>query len=202
MFDEDVNYIQGIPIKSRKTAELIRACDEGYTELKRCGFEPVLHRIDNETSRALEAAIKEKQLGYETVPPGNHRRNPAERAIQTYKSHFISVLNGVDDGFPEGAWDYLIPQTNMTLNMLRPCSVNDAHSAYAYINGQYDFNAHPLAPLGCRAVVHQRAIGKGGKRGGWENRGKLGYYIGPVMHSDAVTNQRPINNRIRVSINL
>ena len=183
MFDEDVNYIQGIPIKSRKTAELIRAFEEGYSDLKRCGFEPVLHRIDNETSKELETAIREKKLEYETVPPGNHRRNPAERAIQTFKSHFISILNGIDENYPEGAWDYLIPQTNMTLNMLRPCTINDAHSAYAFINGPYDFNAHPLAPLGCRAVVHQRASGRGGKRGGWGNRGKIGYYVGPVMHS-------------------
>ena len=183
LFDVDVNFIYGVPIKSRKTGELIRAFKLAYDELVKCGFKPVLHRLDNETSVDLFAAIREKELTYETVPPGNHRRNPAERAIQTFKSHFISILNGVDPDFPEGAWDYLVPQANMTLNMLRPCTVNEAHSAYSYIYGPYDFNAHPLAPLGCRAVVHQRASGRGGKRGAWENRGKHGYYIGPVMDS-------------------
>jgi hypothetical protein len=183
LFDEDVNLIYTVPIESRKTSELIRAYEICYTELVRSGFEPVLHRIDNETSIELEAAIRAKGLVYETVPPGNHRSNPAEQAIQTFKSHFISVLNGVDKDYPKRAWDYLIPQTNMTMNMLRQCTINPAHSAYSYIYGPYDFNAHPLAPLGCRAIVHQRAVGKGGKRGTWENRGKVGYYIGPKMSS-------------------
>ena len=183
MYDVDTEYIRGIPIKSRKTDELIRAFQEGYAELTKCGFEPVLHRIDNETSKALIKAIESQGLTYEVVPPGNHRRNPAERAIQTYKSHFISILNGVDDDYPEGAWDYLIAQTNLTLNILRTCRVNPAHSAHSYLYGPYDFNAHPLAPLGCKAVIHERATGKGGKRSTWGNRGKTGYYIGPALNS-------------------
>ena len=183
MFDEDINYIHAVPIKSRKGTELTRAFKESYDELAECGFRPILHRLDNETSRELMAAIKAKQLVYETVPPANHRRNPAERAIQTFKSHFISTLNGVDKDFPAGAWDLLIPQTNLTLNLLRPCTVNDAHSAYSYVYGPYDFNAHPLAPLGCRAIVHQRAIGSGGSRCSFDDRGKVGYYIGPVKDS-------------------
>ena len=183
LYDVDTEYIRGIPIKSRKTGELIRAFQEGYAELTKCGFEPVLHRIDNETSAALIDAIEAKGLTYEVVPPGNHRRNPAERAIQTFKSHFIAILNGVDENYPEGAWDHLITQTNLTLNILRPCRINPAHSAHSYIYGPYNFDAHPLAPLGCKAIIHERAIGKGGKRSTWGNRGKLGYYIGPELNS-------------------
>ena len=29
----------------------------------------------------------------------------AERAIQTFKNHFISILNDTDKGFPAGLWD-------------------------------------------------------------------------------------------------
>ena len=183
MCDSDTNYIQAIPIKSRSAGELTRAFEEGYNELVKCGFEPLLEKIDNETSKQLLEAIESKGLEYQTVPPGNHRQNPAERAVQTFKSHFIAILNGVDDRFPPEQWDYLIPQANITLNLLRPCTVNDAHSAYAYIHGIYDFNAHPLAPLGCRAIVHQRSIRNGGKRATWDNRGKHGYYIGPDLNS-------------------
>ena len=181
--DTDVDFIYAVPIKSKKKTELIRAFKEGYDELVKCGFQPVIHRTDHETSNDLVAAIEEKGLDYEIMPPSNHRRNPAERAIQTFKAHFISVINGLDKEFPEGAWDLLLPQTNMTLNMLRPCGVNEAHSAYSYIYGAYDFNAHPLAPLGCRAIVHERSIANGGRRGSWGNRGKAGYYIGPAMNS-------------------
>jgi hypothetical protein len=165
--DVDVGLIHSVPITSRKTSELIRAFQEAHGVLTACGFNPILHRTDHETSVALIKAIEAKGLDYELVPPGNHRRNPAERAIQTFKSHFISILNGLDDNYPADAWDYLIPQTNLTLNMLRECNVNPTHSAYFYIHGPYDFNAHPLAPLGCQAIVHEKVIRKGGKRGSW-----------------------------------
>ena len=181
--DTDCDFIHGVPITSRKTSELVRAFEEAYTVLTTCGFEPVLNRTDNETSGILTDAIVSQGLQYELVPPGNHRNNPAERGIQTFKSHFISILNGVDPNYPADAWDHLIPQTNMTLNMLRKCGVNQNHSAYSYIHGPFNFDAHPLAPLGCRAIVHQRATGRGGKRGGWDNRGKIGYYVGPEMKS-------------------
>ena len=181
--DQDTNLIHGVPIKSRKTDELIRAFKESHTALVKCGFQPILHRIDNETSNDLIKAIESRGLLYETVPPGNHRRNPAERAIQSFKSHFISIMNGLHKDYPANGWDLLMPQMNLTLNLLRECKVNPSHSAYSYIYGTFDFSAHPLAPLGCKAIVHDRAIGKGGKRHTWANRGREGFYIGPAMHS-------------------
>ena len=181
--DVDTDYIYGVPIRSRKASELVRAFEEAYDALTACGFQPLLHRIDHETSSDLIKAIKERKLQYEIMPPANHRQNPAERAIGIYKSHFISIINGLDKGFPAGGWDLLIPQVNMTLNMLRTCSVNTAHSAYSYIHGTFDFDAHPLAPLGCRTIVHQRRVHNGGSRGGWGNKGKTGFYIGPAMDS-------------------
>ena len=183
LYDTDTEYIYGVPIKSRKATELVRAYQEAYDVLKDCGFEPVLHRIDHETSKELMRAIKERNLKYEVAPPANHRVNQAERAIQTFKSHFISIINGLDHRFPQGAWDLLLDQVNITLNLLRPCRVNPKHSAQAYIHGAYNFDAHPLAPLGCRAVVHERSIKNGGTRGSWGNRGKIGYYIGPALDS-------------------
>ena len=181
--DVDTDFIYAVPIKSRKPSEFVRAFREGYNVLVRCGFEPQLKRLDHETSVDLINEIEAKGLNYELVPPGNHQQNPAERAIQTFKGHFISIINGIDSRFPDDAWDYLIPQTNMTLNLLQKCGVNTAHSAYSYIHGPFGFDAHSLAPLGCRSLVHERTSGKGGKRGAWGNRGRIGYYIGPAMKS-------------------
>ena len=50
------------------------------------------HILDNEASDAFKEKIRENGMEYELVPPGNHRRNQAERAIQTFKAHFIAVL--------------------------------------------------------------------------------------------------------------
>jgi hypothetical protein len=34
------------------------------------------------------------------VPPHCHRRNAAERAIRTFKKHFVARLSSVDPSFP------------------------------------------------------------------------------------------------------
>ena len=53
------------------------------------------------------------------VPPHIHRRNAAERDVNTYKNHFIVALFTVDPLLPFYLWDRLLPQVTMTLNMLR-----------------------------------------------------------------------------------
>ena len=51
--------------------------------LVKAGRKPKLHRLDNEASEALKNNMHEKQISFQLVPPGIHRRNPAERAIRT-----------------------------------------------------------------------------------------------------------------------
>jgi len=41
----------------------------------------------NETPKALVEAIGAKELGHGAMPKANHRRGPAERAIQAFESH-------------------------------------------------------------------------------------------------------------------
>jgi hypothetical protein len=62
-------------------------------------------------------------------PPGIHRRNAAERAIRTFKNHFIAGLCGVDQYFPLHLWDRLLPQAILTLNLLRGSRINPKLSA-------------------------------------------------------------------------
>ena len=54
------------------------------------GFHAVLQRIDNEISKKMIADIERSGIEIEIAAPGNHRANPAERAIQALKSHMIS----------------------------------------------------------------------------------------------------------------
>jgi hypothetical protein len=65
----------------------------------------------------------------------------------------------------------------MTLNMCRPSRINPKLSAYQQVWGNFDFNKTPLAPPGCKVVVHERAM----ERGAWACHGIVGYYIGPAM---------------------
>jgi hypothetical protein len=57
-------------------------------------------------------------VGYQLVLPNYHRRNAAERAIRTFKEHFVAGLSSVDPTFPLHLWDRLLPQAEITLNLL------------------------------------------------------------------------------------
>jgi hypothetical protein len=177
MYDYDSNTINAVAIKNRKTASLVKGYNELFEDLKKAGINPVLHRLDNETSKELILEIEKKGLDYQIASPGDHRLNHAERAIQTFKNHFIAVLYGCDSTFPAKQWDRIIKQAVMTLNMCRPSRINPKLSAYQQVWGNFDFNKTPLAPPGCKVVVHERAM----ERGAWACHGVVGYYIGPAM---------------------
>ena len=117
---------------------------------------PKMHILDNEASNAFKAAIREN-CDLQLVPPDTHRRNLAERAIQTFKSHFISILAGVDQSFPMNLWDRLVPQAVITLNLLRQSHKNPAISAYQHVHGNFDYNKMLLGPLGCAVEMHESA---------------------------------------------
>ena len=106
-----------------------------------------------------------------------HRRNAAERAIQTCKDHFLVCLANVDPEFPITEWDRLLPQASITLNLLRNSRMNPKLSAYAYLFGNFDFNATPLAPPGTKVIIHEKAD----KPASWGLHGRDGFYIGPSM---------------------
>ena len=89
--------------------------------------------LDNEVSSELKGAFRKNNTEFQLVPPYSHRRNIAERSIQTYKSYFKAGLATADPNFPLSEWDRLIPQANITLNLLRSARSNPALSAYAYI---------------------------------------------------------------------
>ncbi len=98
----------------------------------------------------------ECKLTLEQVPPGCHRCNAAEVAIRNFKSHFLSVLAGVADNFPSSLWDRLLPQTEITLNLLRQSNALPNTLAYAHLSGPFDCNKMPLAPMGCEVQVHKK----------------------------------------------
>ena len=81
-------------------------------QIKRHNHHVDFQIFDNEASAEYKKLMTEKwKVNYQLVPPHIHRRNAAERAIRTFKAHFLSVLAGVAVEFPRNLWDLLIPQT-------------------------------------------------------------------------------------------
>ena len=71
-----------------------------------------------------------EKIDIQLVEPHDHRVNAAERAIQTFKHHFIAGLATVDIDFPIQLWDEFLPQAQMTLNMLRTSRQDNTKTAY------------------------------------------------------------------------
>jgi hypothetical protein len=106
-------------MKSRSASEWVKAYDHIHQELTVKGFKPKLQTLDNEASAALNNVFTNNAVEYQLAPPHCHRRNAAERAIQTFKEQFVAGISSVDPTFPLHLWDILLPQAEITLNLLR-----------------------------------------------------------------------------------
>ena len=67
----------------------------------------------------------------------------------------IGALATTDSDFPLQLWDKLTSQVQDCLNLMRASRIDPTISAYEALNGPYDWNRYPLAPLGCKAVIYE-----------------------------------------------
>ena len=68
--------------------------------------------LDKEVSKYFKEAIVEDWCAtYQLVPPNAHKRNIPEKAIRTFKAHFLAILAGVDPNFSKFMWENLLVQT-------------------------------------------------------------------------------------------
>jgi hypothetical protein len=125
-------------MKSRSASEWVKSYDIVHQELTIKGFKPKLQTLDNEASAALKNFFTVNDIAYQLVPPHCHRRNAAERAIRTFKEHFVAGISSVDPSFPLHLWDRLLPQAEITLNLLRTLRLHPQLSAAAHFHGIVD----------------------------------------------------------------
>jgi hypothetical protein len=91
-------------------ASKLAAYQKVHTLFMSCSLRPQLQRLDNEASHALLQFMDSQNIDVQLSPPYVHRRNAAERAIRTFKNHFIAGLCSTDSEFPMNLWDHLLPQ--------------------------------------------------------------------------------------------
>ena len=177
LYDYDSNAILFEPLKTRQAHEITKAFNKIYTKLTQHTSEPRLYILDNECSNDLKLSILKNKGTYQLVPPHQHRQNAAEKAIRTLKNHLLSGIATCDPTYPIEEWDRLLPQCELTLNLLRTSRINSKLSAWAYLFGTYNFNRCPVAPPGTKILVHS----KPSKRASWEFHGVEGWYVGPSL---------------------
>jgi hypothetical protein len=173
----DANHIFAQPLKNRESASIVKAWDIVNAKYEKAGSKPETYIVDNEASTDLKHAMSKQDIKHQLVPPHNHRANLAERAIQTFKNHFVALLTSVNPDFPLALWDLLLPQANLTLNLLRTARSNPNLSAHAYLFGNFDFLATPLAPPGTRVIAFKPSS----IRSTWVPHGDEGWYVGPAL---------------------
>jgi hypothetical protein len=123
VYDYETNAILSEPLKYRNKNELLRAYTNLHALLVACGLKPVLHILDNEVPGKLKHFMRSKQVSFQLVPPHIHCHNAAERAISTFKDHFIATLSTTDP-FPciSGAVSLHRPQ-QLSISCVRPASI-------------------------------------------------------------------------------
>jgi len=178
LYDYDSNSILVEGITSRGKTELLRAYNVLLQRLIRAGLRPKMQRMDNEVSNIFKVFLQEQDIELELTPAHVHRRNAAERAIRTWKNHFMAGLASLNPRFPVRYWSHLIKQSEMTLNLLRQSRINPKLSAYAQVQGNYDFNKNPMAPPGCEIIAFQPPA----QRPSWGYHGIKAWYTQPAMN--------------------
>ena len=154
LYHVDSNTIWVEPTKNKMEGEMILGRERALKRMRAEGVHPKRQVLNNEALEAYKTAIKESGMTYQLVPPDEHRRNFAEKAIQTWKDHFVSVLSGTAENFPLHLWCQLIPQMEHQLNLLQQSNANPKVSAYAHIYGPHNYNTTPFVPIGMEALVH------------------------------------------------
>ena len=174
MVETDSNVVLVEPINKCTDAELTRSYHAMMLQLKQAGIIPQEHILDNEVSNEMKTIIRDEyKMKLELVPPGCHCCNVAEVAIQNFKAQFLSVLAGTATSFPPNLCDRLLPQSEVTLNLLQQSNATANLSEYAHLSGPFDYNKIPLAPMGYEAQVHEKTD----NRSTWTYYSVDGWYL-------------------------
>ena len=93
---------------------MIKARRRGLLRMKQQGITPAYQVLDNEISQAYKDEIRGSGMTYQLVPLDDHRRNIAERSIQTRKNFFSESSEERPPPFPYtcGSKPYHKPNAN------------------------------------------------------------------------------------------
>ena len=126
----DANLIIAEPFTPRKDKHRLLVYDKLMQRLHDNKLTIDLQILDNEASAEHKRVIKKKwNADYQLVPTNTHQSKADEHTIHTFKAHFISILAGVAPYFPRNLWNLLLPQTELTLNLLRKATLDPSRSA-------------------------------------------------------------------------
>ena len=174
-------YLKIEHMKNGTGAEMARAYAAALAYIQARSKTVLLNVLDNKCPKVLIDVFKAKNIAHQLVPPYQKRTNRAERGIRTFKNAVISgaAIAGKDFPMAKYAGD-TVQQFEVVLNVLRPCGTDKNMSAWEWMHGaKYDFNRHPLLPVGMPVTVYDQP--RTHPRGAWGNHGSPGHYVSPAL---------------------
>ena len=153
-YNYDANSTLGVAIKSRTANNIPNTWEELHNTYAQQGVQPTTYVLDKDFSKIFTDALTRKRVEYQMVTPHFHCSNLAKSAISIYEDHFKTWLDSCGPKYPIREWDRLIPQANITMNLLQNTRINPALLADAYLYEVFDFAPTPLAPPGTNIVAH------------------------------------------------
>ncbi len=159
-------------------ASMVTAFTKVITILKAGGYQPALNVMENECSTTVKKYIKSENINIQLVPLHNHCVDAAERAIATFKEHFIAALATMDKHCPLQLWAEFLRQVELALNMLHFSRQNPNKSANQEVYGSFDFTKTPLAPLGTKALIYDDPA----SHASWGSHATDVFYVGPASN--------------------
>ena len=143
-----------VPIPSRAKHQVLLAYKNSTEMLRKRGFTPKLQRLGNKSSKILQNFMEEQGVTFQLTLVCLHRRNNAERAIQTFNNNFTAGLSSTPTHFPLNLWGKLLPQALLILNLMITSRVNQQLYAYAHIHGTFDYHKSIISPPETSYLAH------------------------------------------------
>ena len=126
----DSNSAIASTFKSRTNKHRILAYGATVQHIKDRNILVDLQILDNKESTKYKRIINPWWgVKCQLLPPRIHQITAADRAIRTFKTHCLSIISGISKTFPKNLWYLLIPQTDLTLNLLWKWTLNPRISA-------------------------------------------------------------------------
>jgi hypothetical protein len=177
-YHTDKNLILQQMFQTKANKHRIPVFNTIMARLAACRLLVDLNIRDNEASADFKEVITDLwKTRFQLVLPDMHQRNKAKHMKQHFNNHFLSIFTGVDTVFLLYLWDLILAQAELTVNSLHQSTIDPKISAWEYFNGLFDFNKTPLAPVGCRVLIHAKPV----TCQSWDYRAKQGFYVGPAL---------------------
>ena len=92
---------------------------------------------------------------------------------QSLQKQILSIIAVVSTDFPMHQWERLLPQAELTLNLIWKYNTTPTVLAYSSMFGPLDYNIMALSPMGCAVLIYENS----NARASWDNHAVYSWYL-------------------------